>query len=107
METNLTKDEILNGRKSFFEFVSVDSNKQLLFRTIENCINGKEWPMSYFQLRSEYLPGIMGEEASKFFFWLALGGHLSEEYNLDDFNQEELVLINYIIFNYGQKFIKA
>lgn len=48
METNLSYDEIIKGREHFSEFISDDFNKQLLINTIENSINGTEWPMSYY-----------------------------------------------------------
>ncbi|KZN96177.1 hypothetical protein AZI98_08935 [Aeribacillus pallidus] len=106
METDLKYYEVLRGYKRFSRFVKSDINKLLLINTVNNCINGSEWPRSYYNLRDEYLPELLGEEASKFFFWFALGGDLvvDEELKVDE---EDIPLLNYIRFNFSQKFIKA
>lgn len=104
METTLSREEVLEGQKNFIQFISNDFNKQMLINTVENCIKGSDWPMSYYNLRSEYLPGLMGEDASKYFFWIAFGGYYFEEI---EFDEKEIALINYISFNYTKIFIRA
>lgn len=104
METNLTESEVIEGYQHFRNFIFSDFNKQLLIDTIKNTINGTEWPMSYYPLRDEYLPGIMGETASQFFFWFALGGTYHFDFELEE---EDYSFLNYIYFNYSLKFMRA
>lgn len=107
METDFTYEEVLEAYQYFRGFISVEKNNHLMLKTIENCINGPDWPMSYYKLRDEFLPGVMGEEASRFFFWVALGGFLSDDIEDIDYDEDDVPLINYIFFNYSMKFVRA
>ncbi|MBP1970997.1 hypothetical protein J2Z83_003134 [Virgibacillus natechei] len=80
METRLDESLVVSGYQEFAEFILDDFNKHLLINTIENCIKGSEWPKSYFNLRDEFLPNIIGNDASSFFFWFALVGQKGQEH---------------------------
>lgn len=107
METNLDEDSVLLGYERFSEAVADDFQKQLMMSTIENCINGPEWPKSYYGLREEILPEIIGKEASLFFFWFSLGGNHMADFELPIINNKTKLFLNYITFNYSLKFVRA
>lgn len=104
MEFSLNEYEISEGREDFSFFASVDLNRELLIKTIENCVNDRSWPMSYYSLRDDLLPAIMGESASKYFFWFLFGGYLQES---DSIEEDCYILLNFIMINYSLKFIRA
>lgn len=109
METDLDYNQVMNGYSSFVEYISDDFNKHLLINTIENCINGPEWPKSYYNLRDEFIPEIIGLEAASFLFWFALGGNIMDD-SFDDkiFENEKVnIFLNYIMFNYSLHFKRA
>ncbi|MBT2224223.1 hypothetical protein KLH71_20380, partial [Bacillus subtilis] len=63
-------------------------------------------PMSYYNLRSDQLPNLIGDKAAKYFFWAVFGGFYSNQFDFE-FEETEVVLMNYIILNYSAKFIRA
>ncbi|QII50485.1 hypothetical protein G3M81_17895 [Bacillus paralicheniformis] len=106
MELNLTRDQVIAGQTEFIHFISNDFNKQLIIKTIENCVNDKDWPMSYYNLRNDYLPNLVGENAAKYFFWVVFGGSFNSEIDFE-FENVEVDLMNFVILNYSTKFIRA
>ena len=106
MENNLDKEQIISGYEQFSKFISKDINKHLLINTIENCIKGIEWPESYYSLRDDFLPSILGDEASNFFFWSMFGGLLTNN-NWLVLDEDTEDLLRYSMYNYALKFVNA
>ncbi|MBD8028134.1 hypothetical protein H9636_15915 [Ureibacillus sp. Re31] len=107
MERNLSYDEVVECYSEFSSFIESDFNKQLVINTIDNCINSKAWPQSYYNLRDEYLPDIMGENASKFLFWFALGGLLDEQFDGFAINDSHGTFLKFLMYNYSEQFLRA
>ncbi|MED1659613.1 hypothetical protein [Bacillus licheniformis] len=110
LELNLTKEEIIEGQAEFIKFISDDFKKQLVIKTLENCVNDKDWPRNYYNLRDDFLPNLVGRNAAKYFFWVVFGGILSEPFESElDFELKdvEFDLMNYVMLNYSLKFIRA
>ena len=109
MESNLQELEVIEGYYQFKDYINSDFNKQLIIKTVENSLNSSEWPMSYYQLRDDRLPGMLGEQASRFFFWAALGGFNTPEIDITFIQEDKKLMdfMNYIIYNYSLKFIQA
>ncbi|MFA1818986.1 hypothetical protein ACDX78_02080 [Virgibacillus oceani] len=109
MEIDLDYNQVIEGYNSFIDYISDEFNKHLLINTIDRCIEGPEWPKSYYNLRDEFLPKIMGIEASMFLFWFALGGNIKDN-SYDDIifkNEKANTFLNYLLFNYSLDFKRA
>lgn len=102
----LETEDVIKGYAKFSKFTIYDFNKSLILTTIENCIHSKEWPERFYTLRDEYIPGIIGEEASKFFFWYVFNFGM-ERLNVIKYKEDDLVFLNYICYNYVKEFIRA
>lgn len=106
LELKLSIEQAKIGYGKLSSFLSHESNKELLLKTIENCVNSMEWPEKYYRLRDEYLPAILGQDASKFLFWALY-------YPIDDVLKEikpkynDAVFIKYLVYNYFEIFFRA
>jgi hypothetical protein len=106
LELNLDIEQAKIGYRKLSSFLSNESNKLLLLKTIDNCVNSSGWPDRYYYLRDEYLPAILGQDASKFLFW-------SIYYPIDELlaeikpNYNDAVFIKYLVYNYFDIFFRA
>ena len=108
MELDLGKQEVFKGYQEFSKFISKDINKQLLITTIENYQKGSEWPKSYFDLRDDVIPDIIGYKASKFLFWLLMGGLHAFETPIEfKIREDHKVFLNFLYSNYAMQFTQA
>lgn len=104
VETNVKKSDLVKFQREFKNFIKVTINKQMVMESIRNTLNSKEWPGSYYILRDQTLPGLMGEEASKFLFWCLFNGG---DYQNIELSKDEETFVGYIILNYLVSFMKA
>lgn len=104
IEANIKKADLVKFHREFKNFIKVTINKQMVMESILNKINGKEWPGSYYVLRDQTLPALMGEEASKFLFWCIFNGG---DFQSIELGKDEEAFVNYIILNYSEIFVKA
>lgn len=103
IERDISIQEAEKGYREFRNFVRSSFNKQLLLTTLDNAVTSKDWPLQYYSLREQILPFIIGEDASKFFFWFVLSD------GEDDFEpkKEDQSLLHFILLNYTDKFLLA
>lgn len=108
IELYLEKQEVVDGYQQFSKFISKDINKQLLINTIENYQKGSEWPKSYYDLRDDVLPDLIGDKASKFLFWFLMGGlHAIKNPIKFNIKEEHETTLNYLYYNYALTFTQA
>lgn len=94
------------GYNKLSNFVSNSENKDLLLKTIENCVCSEEWPEKYYALRDEYMPALLGTDASLFLFWAIMNpiNDVIEEINV---KPKDVTFLKYLFYNYSKHFFKA
>lgn len=102
----LSNERISIGYKKLSGFIKTPMNKEIIAKTIENCVNSKEWPEKYYILRDEYLPELIGLDANAFLFWyiFSTGQDVLEKVSM---SFDERVFLKYLGFNYVNIFMKA
>lgn len=110
LETNYTQEEVEKYISELNKVLRKDMVKNMLRDIFAKYINDKQWPMSYYQLRDDALPSVIGEDASRGLMWFILGGHvtpLDANRIFNNIDNENIRFINYLAVCYVENIYLA